>query len=60
MAQLVARQRRSNSVKLVKLIKGNHLGEANVRRSRRKDLYKKERDSLEGLHEEAKIQRKAL
>ena len=29
-------------------------------RDRRKDLYRTERDSLEGLHEEAEIQRMAL
>ena len=31
-----------------------------MRRNRRKDLYRRERDSLEGPHEEAEIQRKAL
>ena len=31
-----------------------------MRRSRRKDLYKRERESLDGPHEEAEIQRKAL
>ena len=31
-----------------------------MRRGQRKALYKRERDSLEGPHEEAKIQRKAL
>ena len=31
-----------------------------MRRGRRKDLYKRESDSLEGPHEEAEIQRKAL
>ena len=31
-----------------------------MRRDRRKDLYKTERDSLEGPHEEAEIQHKAL
>ena len=31
-----------------------------MRRGRRKDLYKTERDCLEGPHEEAEIQRKAL
>ena len=31
-----------------------------MRRDRRKDLYRKERDSLEGPHEEAEVQRKAL
>ena len=31
-----------------------------MRRGRRKDLYRRERDSLEGPHEEAEIQRKAL
>ena len=45
---------------LVTLKKGNHPGEAYVRRGRRKALYRRERDSLEGPHEEAEIQRKAL
>ena len=31
-----------------------------MRRGRRKDLYRRERDSSEGPHEEAEIQRKAL
>ena len=31
-----------------------------MRRDRRKDLYRTERDSLDGLHEEAEIQHKAL
>ena len=31
-----------------------------MRKSRRKDLYRTERDSLEGPHEEAETQRKAL
>ena len=31
-----------------------------MRRGRRKVLYRTERDSLEGLHEEAQIQRRAL
>ena len=31
-----------------------------MRRSRRKDLYRRERDSLEGPHDEAEIQRKDL
>ena len=31
-----------------------------MRRDRRKDLYRRERDSLEGAHEEIEIQRKAL
>ena len=31
-----------------------------MRRDRSKDLYRTERDSLEGLHEEAEIQCKAL
>ena len=31
-----------------------------MRRDRRKDLYRRERDSLEGPYEEAEIQRKAL
>ena len=48
------------STVLVTLRNGNHLGEAYVRRGRRKDLYRTERDSLEGPHEEAEIQRKDL
>ena len=60
MARLGARWRRSNLVKLVALRKGNHPGEAYVRRDRRKDLYRRERDFLEGPHEEAEIQRKTL
>ena len=31
-----------------------------MRRGRRKDLYRREKDSLEGPHEEAEIQRRAL
>ena len=60
MARLAARWRLSNLVVLVTLKKGNHPGEAYMRRGRRKDLYRTERDSLEGPHEEAEIQRKAL
>ena len=60
MAQLAARWRRTNLVILVTLRKGNHLGEAYVRRGRRKALYRTERNSLDGPHEEAEIQRKAL
>ena len=45
---------------MVAVRKGNHPGEAKVRRSRRKDLYRRERDSLEGPHEEAETQRKVL
>ena len=60
MARLVARWRRSNLVILVTLRKGNHPGEAYVRRSQRKDLYRRVRDSLERPHDDAEIQRKAL
>ena len=60
MARLAARWRRSNLVKLVVLRKRNHPGEAKVRRDRRKDLYRTEKDFLEGPHEEAEIQHKAL
>ena len=42
MARLAARWRRSNLIKLVTLRKGNHSGEAQVRRGRRKDLYRRE------------------
>ena len=41
-------------------MKGNHLGEAYMRRGKRKALYRTERDSLERPLEEAEIQRKAL
>ena len=60
MARLAARWRRSNLVILVTLKKRNHPGEAYVRRGRKKDLYRTERDSLEGHNEEAEIQRKTL
>ena len=60
MARLAARWRRSNLVTLVTFRKGNNEGEALVRRGRRKDLYRIARGSLEGLHEEAEIQRTAL
>ena len=42
------------------LKKGDHPGEAYVRRGQRKALYRRERNSLEGPHEEAEIQLKAL
>ena len=58
--RLATRWKCSNLVILVTLRKGNHPGEAHVRRGRRKALYRRERDSLEGSHEEAEIQRKAL
>ena len=45
---------------LVTLRKGNHPVEAYERRARRKVLYRRKRDSLEGLHEKAEIQSKAL
>ena len=60
MARLAARWRRSNLVILVTLKKGNHPGEAKVRRGRRKALYRRNRDSLEGPKKEAEIQRKVL
>ena len=60
MVRLAARQRRSNLMILVALKKGNHPGKAFVRRGRRKALYKKERDSLEGSREEAEIQHKTF
>ena len=60
MARLAARWRRSNLVKLITLKKGNHPGEAYVKRGQRKALYRTERDSLEGLNEKAEIQGKAL
>ena len=60
MARLAARWRRFNLVILVALKIKNHPGEAYVRRGRRKALYRTQRDSLEGPHEEAEIQRKAL
>ena len=60
MARLAAGWRHSNLVVLLTLKKGNHLGEAYVRRGQSKALYRRERDSLEGPHEEAEIQHKAL
>ena len=45
---------------LVMLKKGNHPSNTYVRRGRRKALYRTERNSLEGPHEEAEIQCKAL
>ena len=60
MARLAARWRRSNLVILITIKKGNHLGEAYVRKRQRKALYRRESDSLEGPHEEAEIQRKVL
>ena len=60
MARLAARWRRSNLVILVTLKERNYPGEAYVRRGRRKALCRRERDSLEGSHAEAEIQRKAL
>ena len=47
-ARLAARWRRSNLVVLVTLKKGNHPSETYVRRDRRKDLDRSERDFLEG------------
>ena len=46
--------------KVKTLKKRNHPAEALVRRGRRKALYRRERDSLQGPHKEAEIQRKAL
>ena len=60
MVRLAARWRRSDLVKLVALTKGNHPGEAYVRRGRRKASCRTGRDSLEGPHEEAEIKHKAL
>ena len=48
MVQLAARWRRSNLVILITLRKGNHPGEAYMRRYPRKALYRTERDSLKG------------
>ena len=60
MARLAARWRPYNLVALVTIKKGNHPGEAYVRRNRIKAFKRRERDSLEGPHEEAEIQHKAL
>ena len=46
MARLAARWSRSNLVILITLRKGNHLGEAYVRKGRRKASYRREGDSL--------------
>ena len=40
--------------------KGNHPGEAYVRRAEEKLYTEKKRDSLEGPHDEAEIEREAL
>ena len=48
MARLAARWSRSNLMILEMLKKGNHPGEVYVRRGRRKALYRRERDSLQG------------
>ena len=60
MVQLAARWRRSNLVILAMLKKGNHPGKPYVRRGQRKTSHRRERDSLEGPHEEAEIRCKAL
>ena len=60
MARLTGRWRRSNLVISATLKNKNHPGETYVRKGRRKALYGRERNSLEGPHEKAKIQRKAL
>ena len=60
MARLAARWRRSNLVILVTLDKGNYPVEVYVRRGRKKALYRRERNSLEGPREETEIRRKAL
>ena len=60
MARLAAWWRRSHLVILVTLKKGNHPGQAKARRGRRKALYRRERNSLEGPHEETEILSKAL
>ena len=60
MTRLAARWRRSNLVILVALKRENLPSEGYVRRGRRRDLYGKESDSLEGPHDEAEIQRKTL
>ena len=57
---MAAQWKRSNLVNMVTLTKGNHPGDAQVRRGRRKDLYRSEGDSLEGPQDETEIQRKAL
>ena len=46
MVRLAARWRRSNLVISVTVRKGNHPGEAHVRRGRRKALYRREMDSM--------------
>ena len=51
MVRLAAGWRRSNLMILVMLSKGNHPVKA---------LYRRERDSLDGPHDEAQIQHKAL
>ena len=60
MARLAARWKRSNLMILITLRKGNHPGQAYVRRGRRKALYGRKRDSLEESLWEEEIERKAL
>ena len=60
MTRLATWWRRYHLVILVTLRKGNQPGEAYEERGRRKALYRREGDSLEGPHEEVEIQRKAL
>ena len=60
MARLAVRWRRSNLLTLVTLKDGNYVGKAYVRRGRRKALYKRQRDSIKGPHEEAEMHRKVL
>ena len=45
---------------LVTLKKENHSTEAQVKRGQREPIYRRDRNSLKGPHEEAEIQRKAL
>ena len=55
MMRLATRWWRSNLVILIMFTKGNHPSEAYVRKGRRKALYRRERDSLEGHHEKAEV-----
>ena len=60
MARLAARWPRSDLAILVTLRKGNNPGKVYVRRDRRKALYRRNKNSLVGPHEEVETRRKTL
>ena len=60
LARLAARWKRSSLVILVALRKRKLSGLSVSEKGPKKNLYTKERDYLEGTHEEAEIEQKAL